>query len=112
MSAIDQVKAHFQTLETRIILVPEWAAEDGKPMEIIAEPMTLADRNKLVKYAASNDLEYLVRLLILKAKDKAGNNLFTLEHKFDLMRKADPVVIERIANEILRVGERDRLGEQ
>ena len=39
--AIDFVKDHFNTYETRKIVVPEWKDENKKPLEIFVEPITL-----------------------------------------------------------------------
>ena len=40
MAVIDQVKAHFESLGTKEIKVPEWGLDD-KPLIIYATPMTI-----------------------------------------------------------------------
>lgn len=97
MSAIDNVKAHFQSLETLTIDVPEW------DLTIYADPVTLKEKNRLFKMAKNDDMAFFIHVLIMKAKDEAGNSHFTLADKHDLMVKADTDVITRVANQILRV---------
>ena len=42
-------------------------------------------------------------VLILKAEDKEGKKLYTLEDKPTLMRSVDPEIVARIAQQILDV---------
>ncbi len=101
MKAIDRITQHFTTQETKIIEVPEWADEDGKPLVIHAEPMTLAEKSRLYKMAKDDDMSLLAYVLILKAKDEHGNKLFTLAEKKTLMEKSDPEVLARVATAIM-----------
>lgn len=102
MSILDRAKAHFDAQEIKRIEVPEWG-EDGKPAVILAEPFTLADRKALAKYAKDDDMEFLVRLVIMKALDEDGKKLFDLSDKPILMTKVDPAIVLRLANEISAV---------
>lgn len=99
MSILDRAKAHFDNQGIKRIEVPEWG-EDGKPAVIMAEPFTLADRKTLAKFADGDDMEFLVRLVIMKALDEDGNKIFDLSDKPVLMNKVDPAVLLRVANEI------------
>ena len=98
---IDRVKLHFNAKENKIIEVPEWPDESGNPLYIYASPLTLAQKNRLYKMAKEDDLSLMVEALIMKAKDKEGNQLFSREDKPDLMRSCDPDVLIRIANIIM-----------
>lgn len=98
MNILDRAKAHFDKQEIKRIEVPEWGDEDGNPAVITAEPFTLADRKSLAKFAGDDDMEFLVRLVIMKALDENGKKLFDLSDKPTLMNKVDPTVILRIAN--------------
>jgi hypothetical protein len=99
MSILDNAKAHFDAQEIKRIEVPEWGS-DGNPAVIMAEPFTLADRKTLAKFAKDDDMEFLVRLVIMKALDEDGKKLFDLSDKPVLMNKVDPAVLLRVANQI------------
>ncbi|WP_341790626.1 hypothetical protein [Rickettsia endosymbiont of Polydrusus tereticollis] len=51
--------------------------------------------------AKEDDLGLMVEALIMKAKDKEGNCLFSRADKPELMRSCDPDVLIRIANNIM-----------
>jgi len=100
MSILDRAKAHFDQQETRKIIVPEWSDESGNPTVLLAEPFTLEERKKLAKFAKEDDMEFVVRLVIMKALNEDGSKVFDLSDKPTLMNKVDPAIIMRIANEI------------
>lgn len=91
---LDNAIAHFKGIEVKKIEVPEWDAV------IYAKPFTMSDKSKLLKFARGDDVEFLVRALILKAQDKKGIPLFSLEDKVDLMNNVHPTVLERVVGEI------------
>jgi hypothetical protein len=94
MSILDNVKAHFDKLETRLIEVPEWDTV------IYCTPFTMAEKKSLWKFAKGDDFEFMVRTLILKSLDKEGNKVFTISDKVDLMNGASPDVITRVVGEL------------
>lgn len=97
MTAIDRIASHFDSLAKRKIIVPEWG-----DLEIYATPMTLADRSQIYRGVDSDDGHTpLVRVLIIKARDAEGRPLFSIADQPKLMNRADPVVVVRVANEIL-----------
>lgn len=102
MSILDRARAHYDSLGSVRIEVPEWKDENGDPTVLYAEPMTLEERRKLDKFA-SDSQEYLARLVITKALDESGNKAFKIEDKPILMKRVSDVVIARIAGEIARV---------
>ena len=102
MSILERAKAHYDSLGSARIEVPEWKDEDGNPTVLYSEPMTLDERRKLEKFA-SDSQEYLVRLIITKALDEQGNKAFKIEDKPILMKRVSDMVIARIAAEIARV---------
>lgn len=106
---IERIKSHFDAKETKMIEVPEWG-DDDQPLYIYATPMTLAQKNRLYKMAKDDDLGLMVEALIMKAKDKEGNALFTRGDKPDLMRNCDPDILIRVANSIIGESD-DDLGE-
>jgi hypothetical protein len=102
MSILDRARAHYDSLGSVRIEVPEWKDENGDPTVLYAEPMTLEERRKLDKFA-SDSQEYLARLVITKALDEDGNKAFRIEDKPILMKRVSDLVIARIAGEIARV---------
>jgi hypothetical protein len=107
-SPIERAKAHFKAQSVKTIEVPEWGEAD-KPLLIYVTPLTLAEKRKLFNGAKENDLGVLVDCIIMKAKDGSGANVFTLEHKRDLLNGVDPDIVARIANEILTGPSQDDL---
>tara|TARA_R110000772_G_scaffold64777_1_gene144712 strand:- start:212 stop:544 length:333 start_codon:yes stop_codon:yes gene_type:complete len=97
---IERARAHFEAQELKQTEVPEWADEKGNPAIIYSEPLTLQDRKVLAKFSDGDDMEFLVRLVILKCLTSDGQKVFDLSDKPTLMNKADPAVITRLANKI------------
>jgi len=96
---LSKVTAHFESLGTREINVPEWDTV------IYAEPVTVAERQRI--FAGSkgeNDYGVLVKILIEKARDKDGAKIFTLADKATLLQRADSSVVIRVAADIMSGG--------
>jgi hypothetical protein len=100
MNTIDRVKAHFESKGVKKIEVAEWG-EEGKPLIIYAQPMTLAETRNLFKGAKNDDLGVMVDVVVLKSKDSEGNKIFKLDDKLVLLNNADPSVIARVSKDIL-----------
>jgi hypothetical protein len=98
MSILERAKAHFDKQEITEIVVSEWEDEQGNPTVIFSKPFTLGERKKLYKFAKDDDMEFLVRLVIMKALDQAGNPIFDIGDRVTLMNSVDPKIITRIAN--------------
>lgn len=94
MSVLDNAKAHFDKLETKVIEVEEWDTV------IYATPFTMGEKKKLWKHAKEDDIEFMVRTLLLKALNKDGEKMFDLSDKITLMNHVDPNVIVRIVGDI------------
>ena len=94
--AIDRIKAHFESLGTREIVVPEWG------FTIYTSPVTPTERSRI--YAGikgENDYEVLFRVLLIKAKDREGKPLFSLEDKASILQRCDSSILIRVAAEII-----------
>ena len=107
MSVIDRVKSHFETFKTITIEVDEWKDEHGHSSVFYSEPLTLEERNYIIKKSNNfEDLNALVDLLIMKllVKNDKGEMVkaFNPEDKFALRKKADGKIIDRIATIITR----------
>ena len=104
MKFIDRAKSHFESLGVQSLEVEEWKDEAGNPSVIYWNPITLSEKNKLFKKSDNlNDVGILADIVIMKAIDKDGNKLFTLEDKIGLMHKVDSDVLSRIATSMVQI---------
>lgn len=108
MSALENAINHFNSLGTQKIEVPEWGDENG-PLIIYADPCTLADKGKIKVRAERDEIDGLIYVLILKAKDAQGEPLFTLEDKHALKTKVDPDILSAVATKIMRAPTPDQM---
>lgn len=84
------------------VIVPEWG--DDAPLELFAGALTCYDLDRIQKkhkdFLSSQSIEGMVDLIILKAEDKDGERLFSLEDKPHLMR--EPLaVVARVSAEMM-----------
>jgi len=100
MDVLDIAKQHFSDIERKEIEVLEWLDDKDRPVIIYSSPFTLNDRKKLMKMAGEDTHEFIVRALILKAENKAGEKMFDLSDKVSLMNGVDPDVVTRIVTEM------------
>ena len=94
---LDKAKEHFKSIDRKIIEVPEWG------QTVYSKPLTLADKRILTRNTKPDDVTLFADVLILKAEDKEGKKLYSLEDKQTLMRSVDPEVVARVAQDILSV---------
>lgn len=101
MSVIDNAKKHFDSLETKIIEVPEWGEDEDNSLKIYCKPITLSETSKFMKLAQDDEVQLLVYVLIYKALDEAGEKLFTIADKKALLEKVDRDVLIRVSGEMM-----------
>ena len=94
---LEKAKEHFKAIDRKIIDVPEWG------IIVYAKPLTLADKRILTRNTKPDDVTLFADVLILKAEDKTGNKIYSLEDKHTLMNLVDPEIVARIAQQILDV---------
>jgi hypothetical protein len=102
-SIIDRVTGHFASLQKKEIHVPEWG------VTIHASPITVADMDVIDR--AKGVGAKAVAILLRKAKDERGEPVFSATEEWDLLNKADPLVVDRVATQIFGGGAGDNLGE-
>ena len=93
------VRDHFESLEVKIIEVPEWGLEGERA--IYVRPFTMNEKARIFKGANESDLNVLVDVIIQKSETKDGEKMFDLSHKPKFKMKADTDVVSRVASEIL-----------
>ena len=82
MKVIDRAKNHFENLGVQSIEVEEWSDENNNPTIIYWDPITLAEKKKLFQKSDNlNDVAILADIVVMKAKDKDGKKMFSLEIK-------------------------------
>ena len=97
MSAIDKIKDHYNSLSKgESTFGEEW------DLTIYKEPINLEKKGRLFKKMEVDPIEGLAYALIELALDEQGKNLFTLEHKMALMKKADPDVLSEAATWLMQ----------
>lgn len=102
MSLGAKIAARRQTKRV-CVLVPEWG--EDTPLELYSGPLTCYDLDRIQKkhkdFLSTQSIEGMVDLIIMKAEDKAGERLFTLEDKPHLMRES-LAVVSRVSAEMLQ----------
>jgi hypothetical protein len=92
--------AHYRSLGTPSLTVPEWTVEgpDGKPIpvKIFWKPLSAAERTSIAE-GRSDDLE----VFLLKALDGEGKRMFTLDDKPTLNLFVAPQIISRVASKMM-----------
>lgn len=96
--------ADRQRAARKIIEVAEWGEDDTSPLIIHCGPMLAMEMEKIQRkhpnFFQSATIAGMVDLIILKAEDKDGEKVFSLEDKPVLMRE-EFGVIARIAGEMI-----------
>lgn len=99
MGILDQAKEHFSGLDTQTVDVAEWGHA------VFWRPWTIAERQKVwgaIKQSG-REAELSARVLIAKALDKDGKNLYSIADLRTLCHEVDGAVVERVA--LLIIGE-------
>jgi len=95
--AISRIRAHFDALAPKKIIIPEW-----DNLEVHATPVTLAEHNRIYKgREEASAYDIVIEVLIVKARDAKGQPLFTIADRPSLLNHADPGIVARVAGEIL-----------
>jgi hypothetical protein len=97
MSAIDKIKDHYNTLDTG-----ESKYIEAWDLKIFKQPINLEKKGRLFKRMEVDAIEGLAYVLIELALDDQGKNLFNLEHKMHLMKKADPDLVSEVATWLMQ----------
>jgi len=108
---LDRIAARFKAGERLYLDVREWGeleerdADGGvtkpaTPLRISYTPVTLENRSTAYQAGGGDPFLMHARLVALKACDEKGERLFDLGDAVDLLKKADPDVISRIAQQM------------
>ena len=95
----DGIREHFNTLETKVIEVPEWGLVGEKA--IYSKPFNMLEKQRIFKGATNTDLMVLIDVIITKALTKDGEKMFDDTQKMAFRTKADTDVISDVATKIM-----------
>lgn len=103
MSLIETIRKRQQA-SRRQLEIPEWSPEDEAPFVLYFGKFLAHDLDRLQRkhrdFINNVTIAGMVDMIIMKAQDRDGNSIFTIEDKPTLMR--EPVeVITRIAGEMM-----------
>ena len=101
----DGIVNHFNSLDTKIIEVPEWDLVGDKA--IYCKPFNMLEKQKIFKGANSTDLIVLIDVIIEKALTKDGDKMFNASHILKFKTKADTNIIADVATKIMGTGNAD-----
>jgi len=90
-------------VKQRVVTVPAWSDKDGD-FKLYCTPITCYDLNELQKkhpdFLNNTSIAAMVDLIVMKAEDKSGDQLFTsAEDRMDLMGEVTDVISD-IANQM------------
>ena len=95
----DGIVNHFNSLDTKIIEVPEWDLVGDKA--IYCKPFNMLEKQKIFKGANGTDLILLIDVIIEKALTKDGEKMFNANHILKFKTKADTNIIADVATRIM-----------
>jgi hypothetical protein len=100
MSLIDKLKDDFQSLGVQSMDIEH---KDGSVSKVYWNPITLSEKKKLFDKSANiNDVSLLADIVVLKAIDKDGKKLFSLEDKLSLMHGVNSETIANVATAMVQ----------
>lgn len=93
-----------QDAERRTIEVAEWGEDESSPQIIYYGPFLAIEMDKVQRkhpnFLQSMTMAGMVEIIVMKAEDKDGNKLFTIDDKPTLMR--EPLtLITRVAGALM-----------
>ena len=95
----DGIREHFNTLETKVIEVPEWGLVGENALH--SKPFNMLEKQRIFKGATNTDLMVLIDVIITKALTKDGEKMFDDTQKMAFRTKADTDVISDVATKIM-----------
>ena len=95
MSLIDKLKDDFQSMDIE--------HKDGSVTKVYWNPITLSEKKKLFDKSTNlNDVSLLADIVVMKAIDKDGKKLLSLEDKLSLMHTANSETIAKVAEAMVQ----------
>ena len=100
MSLLDKLKDDFQSLGVQSMDIEH---KDGSVTKVYWNPITLSEKKKLFDKSTNlNDVSLLADIVVMKAIDKDGKKLLSLEDKLSLMHTANSETIAKVAEAMVQ----------
>ena len=100
MSLIDKLKDDFQSLGVQSMDIEH---KDGSVTKVYWNPITLSEKKKLFDKSTNlNDVSLLADIVVMKAIDKDGKKLLSLEDKLGLMHSVNSETIGKVAEAMVQ----------
>jgi len=87
----EKIKERNRNIEPKRVEIPELETV------VFMHPLTLQQRSKILPLAMQNDLTYIVKSVIISARDEQGKPVFDLEDEKAMMRSRDVDWIVRLS---------------
>ncbi|MCH8173476.1 MAG: hypothetical protein IIA70_09260 [Proteobacteria bacterium] len=85
---------HFDDKPIREIEINQWPEADGAPLIVYVKPITVREKSQfLMDVRKIGELQAFVNLIVVKALDAQGKNLFTISDKPNLLTRTDADVL-------------------
>ena len=101
----DGVREHFNSLEVKIIEVPEWGLVGEKAIH--CKPFNMLEKQKIFKGATNTNLTVLIDVIVAKALTQSGDKMFTAQDTLGFKTKADTNIIADVATKIMGTDNED-----
>ena len=95
----DGIREHFNSLEIKIIEVPEWGLVGEKAIH--CKPFNMLKKQKIFKGATNTNLTVLIDVIIEKALTQNGDKMFTGSDVLAFKTKADTNIIADVSTKIM-----------
>ena len=86
-----------RSVEPKRVEVPE-LGEENEPLVVFMHPLTLAQRSKLMPLIEKNDMTFIVKAVVMSARDEDGNAVFDLVDEKSMARSKDTGWIVRLSS--------------
>lgn len=100
MSPMERVRKSYSSAPQRL-LMPEWADEQGNPMEIFYTPYTGLDDQTIDAREPKSGAERLILRFILKAHDDTGRAIFRWSDSAALLKEVPYDLIVRVVAAVM-----------
>ena len=95
----DGIREQFNSLEIKIIEVPEWGLVGEKALH--CKPFNMLEKQKIFKGATNTNLTVLIDVIIEKALTQNGDKMFTGSDVLAFKTKADTNIIADVSTKIM-----------
>jgi hypothetical protein len=97
MKALEALLAHYKAHERQSVVVPELKDENGQPMRVFWQLLTIQERDEMRDGDMLGDVDVVIR----KAQDIEGKPLFKAEDKLKMQKAGAANVLNRLARMML-----------